>query len=181
MILYSIELLSGLKINFDKTRVFDIGLTAAEIEYFASLLGCQAEQFPFLYLGIPLHFFNLKSKDWNFLLERIDKKLSGWKRKTLSIAGRLTLINSVLRAIPLHWMSVFSLPSGIIRKIDKMCRIFLWGIFDRGGGVKNLASWLQICRPKALGGLGIINLRTANRALLLKWWFKFFSNSDRPW
>ncbi|XP_020168394.1 uncharacterized protein [Aegilops tauschii subsp. strangulata] len=50
-------------------------------------------------------------------------------------------------------------------------------------GVKNnsLAAWELVCRPKRCGGLGVIDIKTQNVALLLKHLFKFCNHEDVPW
>lgn len=35
--------------------------------------------------------------------------------------------------------------------------------------------------PKSEGGLGVLNLRTQNEALLLKYWDKFYNRADILW
>lgn len=35
----------------------------------------------------------------------------------------------------------------------------------------HLVSWQQVSRPKEQGGLGILDLRTMNQALMTKWWW----------
>lgn len=42
-------------------------------------------------------------------------------------------------------------------------------------------AWKNACRSKEEGGLGIINLRTHNVALLLKYLHKFYSKADLRW
>lgn len=44
-----------------------------------------------------------------------------------------------------------------------------------------LVSWKKACRPKDQGGLGIINLRAHNKALLLKFLDIFYNHRDLPW
>ena len=48
-----------------------------------------------------MHFRKLSNKDWKGIEERIEKKLSSWKGKHLSVGGRLVLINSVLLSLPM--------------------------------------------------------------------------------
>jgi hypothetical protein len=47
--------------------------------------------------------------------------------------------------------------------------------------MKPLVAWKKCSKPKNKGGLGIINLRTQNNALLLKHLDKFYNKKDIPW
>jgi len=48
---------------------------------------------------------------WNGVIEKVQAKLSRWKGRCLSMAGRICLIRFVLSSIPLFFMSLFKLPS----------------------------------------------------------------------
>jgi hypothetical protein len=62
------------------------------------------------YLGLPTQFGRSKAQDFKFLMDRIRKKLKGWKEKNLSFEGRGVLIRAVAQAIP-----VFSYPSLFVK------------------------------------------------------------------
>jgi len=47
--------------------------------------------------------------------------------------------------------------------------------------MKPLVAWPKCCKPKKKGGLGIINLRSQNSALLLKHLDKFYNKKEIPW
>nr|GFA40824.1 RNA-directed DNA polymerase, eukaryota, reverse transcriptase zinc-binding domain protein [Tanacetum cinerariifolium] len=47
---------------------------------------------------------------WSDIIHKSHHRLSKWKVKTLSIGGRLTLLKSVLGAIPLYNMSIYKVP-----------------------------------------------------------------------
>lgn len=68
------------------------------------------------YLGHS--FCNLKSESITFkeVFEKMANKLSGWKRRVLSTAGRLVLIKSVVQALPTFIMQTYMLPSGLTKK-----------------------------------------------------------------
>jgi hypothetical protein len=87
LVLNAFEKLAGLKINFHKSEVFCFGKAKEKATEFTNLFGCKEGKFPFTYLGIPMNFHKLLNKDWRFVEERFQKKLSSWKSKMLSIGG----------------------------------------------------------------------------------------------
>ena len=95
ILLSTFEQLSGLKINFHKSEIFCFGKAKDYEVFYSQLFGCRVGKFPFRYLGLPMHTRKLKHKDWQMIEKQIEKRLSGWKGKTLSVGGHLTLINSV--------------------------------------------------------------------------------------
>ncbi|KAK1274399.1 hypothetical protein QJS04_geneDACA021886 [Acorus gramineus] len=67
--------LSGLKINFQKSAMLGIHMEDRELQYYASIFGCQVQQFPTRLLGLPLHLGSLRKSDWNPLVTRFEKRL----------------------------------------------------------------------------------------------------------
>jgi hypothetical protein len=118
LLLCAFEQLSGLKINFHKSEIFCFGdAEDARLDY-VDLFCCKSGEFPIKYLGIPIHYRTLRNVDWRMIEERFEKRLSSWKSKHLSIGGRLTLINSVLSSLPMYMMSFFTIPKGVLKKLD---------------------------------------------------------------
>jgi hypothetical protein len=70
IVLSAFEKLSGLKINFHKSEIFDFGETRDKSEDFVRLFGCKEGEFPFRYLGIPMSPKRLSNKDWRMVEER---------------------------------------------------------------------------------------------------------------
>ncbi len=105
LVLNTFERLAGLKINFHKSELFCFG-RAKEVEReYVTLFGCGSGRYPFRYLRIPMHHKKLSNKDWLTIEERIQKKLSTWKGKHLSVGGRLVLINLVLSSLAMFMLS----------------------------------------------------------------------------
>ena len=179
LILSTFEQLSGLKINFHKSEIFCFGKARDNEVFYSQLFGCGVGKFPFRYLGLPMHTRKLSNKDWQTIENRIEKKLSGWKGKLLSVGGRLVLINSVLSSLPMFMMSFFELPKGVLEKIDCFRSRFYWQN-DQHKRKYRLAKWEILCQPKGQGGLGIHNLDLQNKCLLSKWLFKLL-NEDGMW
>ena len=87
----------------------------------------------------------------------------------LTEGGRLGLVASVPMMISVYHMLSLDLPTWVIKIINKVCRQFFWkGAEDARGGSFKFA-WEQVCKPKALGGLGLHNLRILNDALRIRW------------
>ena len=56
------------------------------------------------YLGVPLLHGRVTKSIFQPVVEQVKKRLVGWQKKMLSFAGRATLVQSVLTAIPLYTM-----------------------------------------------------------------------------
>ncbi|WVZ95314.1 hypothetical protein U9M48_041096 [Paspalum notatum var. saurae] len=124
---------------------------------------------------------NLLKVDFQPVLDKLANKLAAWKGKLLDRAGRLTLVNSVLSAIPVHFLTLFPLKKWALKKVDKIRRSFLWKGADNANGGHCLVQWTKAARPKSLGGLGILDLERFSRALRLRWlWFQW-TDPHRPW
>ncbi|XP_020272679.1 uncharacterized protein LOC109847855 [Asparagus officinalis] len=170
--------ISGLRVNHIKSNLFYLGKFPHKGPQLANLLNCSVGSLPFSYLGLPLKFGSLSKRDWQPLLDSFSKKLSLWKSRSLSLGGRLTLLNSVPSSIPLCYSSFFKLPRWLIKAIDKIRRNFLWNDNHQSSIVRNLVSWDTVCRQKKDGGLGVIQLESFNIALLSKWIWKFFDRES---
>lgn len=83
--------------------------------------------------------------------------------------------------MPTYYMCSLLLPPQIVQRIDRYRKHCLWSNGDINRKGTCLATWEPACRPKDEGGLGIIDIRTQNKALLLKFLDKFFNHADIPW
>ena len=89
-------------------------------------LGVQAINQYEKYLGLPSLVGRGKKESFNFLKERVWKKLKAWEGKLLSQAGCEVLIKSIIQAIPTFTMGCFKLPLGLCNDIEVMIRKFWW-------------------------------------------------------
>ncbi|KAL0294067.1 UNVERIFIED_CONTAM: hypothetical protein Scaly_3129600 [Sesamum calycinum] len=137
-------------------------------------VGFQEGSLPIKYLGIPLTSSRLTIADCRPLIDKVDTRLAGWHHQNLSYAGRLQLIKSVISTLHTYWASVFILPKGILKMLERKMRTFLWQGPSGGGQAK--VAWEQICKPKAEGGLGMRSLIIMNQALILKQMWRILQN-----
>ncbi|CAK8543942.1 unnamed protein product [Lathyrus sativus] len=65
---------------------------------------------PFNFLGITVGGNHRRYSFWKPVLLCLKNKLSIWNGRNLSMGGRVTLINSVLANLPIHYMAFFKAP-----------------------------------------------------------------------
>lgn len=107
-------------------------------------------------------------------------RFSGQKATSLSMADRLTLAESVLMAILAYAMQTVVLPSSLCYQINWLVRDFIWGS-SSGARKTSLVSWHDMCQPITHGGGSIMNLKSRNKAFLMKVCFNIIAQSHLLW
>ena len=171
----------GLKVNQQKTRVF----FSQNVHHVRRTEMCTALGFPITsdlgkYLGVPLHHKRVTKDSFHYVVDKVKTILSLWKVKTLSSAGRSTLISSVTTAIPGYVMQTSLLPASTCESLDQCNRKFLWGSTKEQMKTP-LVAWDSICKPKAQGGLGIRQSHLINQAYLMKVGWNLANRRDDFW
>ena len=124
-------------------------------------------QIGFKYLGFRLKPLGYRSSDWNWMVERFEKRIKNWSYKLLSLGGRVVLINSVLSGLDVYWFAMARCPQSILNRLRQVISSILWGSVE--GHLKyHLASWDSISVPIECGGWGIKNLEWFGISLHLK-------------
>ena len=123
------EAIFGLKINLGKSEMVPVG-EVPNMEELACILGCKQASLPMKYLGLPLGAKFKETTIWNPILEKMERRLAGWKRLYLSKGA------------------------AVAYRLEKLQRDFLWS--GLGEEFKyHLVSWSKICDPICSGGLAI--------------------------
>ena len=109
----------------------------------------------------------IKKGDFNFIKDKVAKKLCHWKRDLLSVSGKEVLIKAVGIAIPIYSFGCFRLPDSLLDEIHKMIVNFWWGQ-KNNERKQSWIGWKTLCRPKSEGRLGFKDLKVFNLAMLGK-------------
>ena len=118
----------GQSVSNSKSRVyFSPNVDRDTRESLCAILGFTSTPFLVQYLGFPLKQLGSSSHDYNFILDKLKQKLSGWKANMLSLAGCLVLILASSATIPSYVMQCSSLPAKILDGLDRVNQNFLWG------------------------------------------------------
>ncbi|MFS8008208.1 hypothetical protein Hanom_Chr14g01270001 [Helianthus anomalus] len=108
----------------------------------------------FVYLGLPIMANMKRIKYWEPVIRKFCSKLNGWKSKTLSFTGRVTLTKAVLRSLSSYFLGIFKAPKVVLKTLEGIRRSFVWGQVRN----KNKLCWIRwrkLARPKGMGGVGI--------------------------
>ena len=139
---------SGLSLNRAKSTFIGFGMPAEERDRCARILATPAGSLPIRYLGLPLVEGRMTIREWQPVLEAMERCLGGWRARLLSRGGRLILLKAVLSTIPTYFMSVFTLPIGICNRMEAIMRRFFWrGADTNGSRGRALVKWSTVCRP----------------------------------
>ncbi|XP_010463404.1 PREDICTED: uncharacterized protein LOC104744076 [Camelina sativa] len=167
-ILHKYEAASGQKINQSKSSITFSAKTPMYMRTQAKdVLEIQKEGGQGKYLGLP-ELFGRKKKDlFTSIVDRIKQKALSWSSRFLSTAGKLTMLKSVLSAMPTYTMSCFHLPGLLCKRIQSALTRFWW---DTNTEKKKMSwiAWRKITKPTKFGGLGIRDIKHFNKALLAK-------------
>ena len=119
---------SGQLVSVEKSSIFFSPNTKVEIrEQLCTTLNIMTEALTDKYLGLPANVGVDKTDCFSFLIERIVKRISGWKEKLLSVGGKEILLKAVIQAIPTYALSVFKIPKKICKGIIDAMTHFWWG------------------------------------------------------
>jgi hypothetical protein len=142
---------SGLKINFWKSCLLGVNVDNEFLLMASDFLHCRIGLLPSTYLGLPVGANPRLCSTWKPMLDAFNSRLGSWGNKYISLGGRIVLINAVLNALPIFYLSYLRMPTKVWREVVKIQRRFFWS----GLSNKNRMCWVkweEICKPKKEGG-----------------------------
>jgi hypothetical protein len=113
------EACSGQMVNKDKSSIMFSKNTKKKCrDEMKGILKISREGLSGKYLGLPSYVGKSKTKTFEFLKEKIWRRIQGWKEKLLSRAGKEILIKAVAQAIPVYAMACFDLTKSLCDDIN---------------------------------------------------------------
>ena len=173
--------MSGQKVSLAKSRVyFSPNVSPHTREELCEVLGFRSTPNLGYYLGFPIKHPGSLSQDFDFIIQRVQGKLAGWKASLLSMVDRVVLAQAVTTAVPAYVMQGVLLPARVHNKLDKLSRDFIWGSSIEKRKL-HLVSWEKVVRLKENGGLGIRAAKQKNLSLTAKLCWRFKNSKGEPW
>jgi len=125
-------------------------------------------------LGFPIGPNVKPSEIWDEPISKAEISLNIWSKRNLSLYGKQMILNSKLLGRVIYRASMAKMPMKYVHKINKMIKGFLF----TGKGWCSSTPWLE---PKEIGGLGVLDIRNLNDALLTKIGIGLLQGQDTPW
>jgi hypothetical protein len=164
---------TGLSVNKDKSRIY-FSKGCSNKGELTSILKINEGKLPVKYLGLPLSIVYPKANHFLPLIDKLRSLVDGWKSQMLNFAGRLELIKSVFFGSLVYWFQTFKIPISVSKEVERIMANFLWK--DR---LKTM-SWVDICKPKKEGGLGLRRIQDMCVASGIKLIWRLL-NSNSMW
>lgn len=138
---------SGLFPNASKSAIYCVGMTVGEVRRVIEVSGFQLGTLPFNYLGLPIYARKVPAYESSRLMDKMTNRIRNWSTRSLSYAGRVVLVKSVLMAIHSYWSQLMILDKKIVKGIISISRSFLWESIEDTKKPGDVA-WDYLCRPK---------------------------------
>ncbi|KAL9662345.1 hypothetical protein QQ045_027178 [Rhodiola kirilowii] len=168
-------LISRQLLNPEKsTIVFSSNIKERKRKMLVELTWFHRGELPLTYLSAPLYRGRTRIEDFQALVDRMNKRVLGSLSKYLSMNGRVTLVNSVVKTIGIHVMMALSIPLTILDKMVSTMASFVWDVRDEKR--KHWVSWSSLCLGKEEGGLGLRDPRGVMESLHGKLAWSYINN-----
>lgn len=118
----------GQKVNVSKSQNFFSANTPNDIvNGICNRLGFNMVDNLGIYLGMPLLHNRMGVGTFNFLVDEVRQRLSGWEVRKLSMVRRISLVHSILLVIPNYFMNMVKVPVTVCMNIERLAHTFIWG------------------------------------------------------
>jgi hypothetical protein len=127
---------TGLCINFLKSSVAAIRCANIDLNDILHDIPASRASFPMRYLGLPLSIWCLRRRDFQHFEDKCAGKLPTWNGKFVNMAGRVSLVKSVLASQAIYHLMPLTIPLGTMKYLNKVERSFIWAAKETISGAK---------------------------------------------
>jgi hypothetical protein len=112
---------TGMSFSSQKSLFLEAGWTWEELTVLKDILPYEVKSIEvgFKYLGFFIKPNCYTLADWSWLQKKMEKRISNWSHRWLTLGGRFTLVKSVLESIHVYWISLAKIPKSILNKIRR--------------------------------------------------------------
>ena len=125
-------------------------------------------------LGVFIGVGDLDEDNWRPRVNAVDKVLSSWRSRSLSLRGKALVINALALSRIWYVASLVHMPPCIMRELCSLVFNFFWS------GKRDLVSRAVVVQSPLLGGFSVVDVRLKVWSLLGQW-VKRFASSRSGW
>ncbi|PKU66819.1 Putative ribonuclease H protein [Dendrobium catenatum] len=138
---------TGQIVNFSKSQVMFANMVRYTLrKKITKVLGIKMVK-EMKYLGVNIFLRRPKMADFQELLSNVMDRLHAWSKKSLSLGGKIILIESSLLSMPNFLITHSLVPKRVLHELEKLCRNFIWHKKDGSNGMHYVA-WEELCKPR---------------------------------
>ncbi|GAA0168096.1 hypothetical protein LIER_22896 [Lithospermum erythrorhizon] len=157
---------SGQVVNKEKSScILSHKVSQARVSIVLKDTGFRQGCLPFTHLGILIHKGKKQVILFDDMMEKVRLKLASWSSNFLSYGGRITLLQSVLTALPIYDLQVMKMPEHVQSKLERTLNKFLWD------GIP-WCKWNKVLAPFEEGGLNLRSFQDIHNSFMIKAWFR---------
>ena len=166
--------ISGLEINTSKTEAMWLGRWRDKTHTPSNF---KWPKEPICALGIYFSYNAEHANKLNFeeKMNKLEKTLNGWKRRKLTLPGRINIVKTLGLSKLIYNASVPSIPRHLVKEINRIAFNFVW----EGKPAKVKRS--TIIREKKRGGLKMLDFEIMDKALKVAWTERLKTPSSAFW
>ena len=167
---------TGFKLSYEKTTVYRIGSlrkTSAKF-YTESEMSWTSDGINVLGVEIHHNKDELISRNYQPILNKIDAILNEWGKRSLSLCGKIEVINTLVASLFVYKMYVIPpLPNWMVDVLHDKIEKYIWN------GSRPKISLQTLQSPKTDGGLQLVNFQVKDAAIKTSW-VKEIVRNDYP-
>ena len=171
-------LMSGLKLNIDKTKAIWIGSTSKSNSRLCRDYNLDWNQEPIKILGVTFtsEVFDIWDKNTNEIFKKAEKTIKSWSKRKLTLLGKITVIKSLAMSKFVHlFMALPNPPGTLVKRLNQLFYSFLWN-----SGPDRIKRKF-IVKDIAKGGLRMIHIDAFIAALKITWLRRYILQPNSTW
>ena len=166
--------LSGLILNRQKSQGIKLGDKGIIEDDFEQIdWTCPAVKALGVYFGINAEFTS--AKNWNLKVEKLEKLITQWQKRKLTMIGRIQIVKSLLIPQITYLTTVICMPKNILKRVEHLIYKFIWD--NKSEKVKRTT----LIKNFKEGGLKMIDLQAHIKTLQSKWILKLLDKDEGQW
>lgn len=158
----------GSRLNRDKTKIYGTGNWQDREQW--PIDGFQTDQEYFYALGIyhNNNYHQSVEKNWNIILDKIKKHTNLLLNRKLDLHQRVVYANSCILSKVWYVAHIYSLPENYVKALNTVLFHYIWG------GKYEPIRRTTLYKPKAEGGLSVINCSAKAKTLMVNTFLKCY-------